>query len=261
MHGLSVKCFGVGDGTASAERNHSSYLYDFGAATVLIDCGESVSRSYKASGSSYEKVDRIILSHLHSDHIGGFFMLIQGFWLEGRKRELRVHMPADGIEPIRKFLRMAYLFDEILTFPIIFEPLQVGKPIIITDQVRIDCFPTTHLENFRQRFQAKYPAEYAAFSFLIETASGRIVHSADIGAPQDLDPLLEQPVELLVCELAHFKREELFQYLKGRDIKKIAIVHIARWFWERMDETRAIATKMLPGMNIVYPRDQEVLTL
>src|SRR5687768_17086560 len=92
MDDFSLKCFGVGDGTPSAERNHSAYLYRLGTATLLIDCGEPVSRSFKATGLSYETIDRIFLSHLHSDHVGGLFMLLQGFWLEQRRQQLTIHL-------------------------------------------------------------------------------------------------------------------------------------------------------------------------
>ena len=61
-----------------------------------------------------------------ADHIGGFLMLVQSFWLEKRRKDLRVHLPADGIEPLRAMLRAAYLFDEILPFRLIFEPLRCG---------------------------------------------------------------------------------------------------------------------------------------
>src|SRR5687767_5363315 len=122
MDEFSLKCFGVGDGIASAERNHSSYLYRLGAASVLIDCGEPVSRSFKASGLSYDAIDRIFLSHLHSDHVGGLFMLLQSFWLEPRKKELTIHLPNDAIEPVTRMLHAAYLFPEVLPFPLRFQP-------------------------------------------------------------------------------------------------------------------------------------------
>ncbi len=60
------------------------------------------------------------------------------------------------------------------------------------------------------------------------TAKLRIAHSADLGAPQDLAPLLEKPLDLLVCELAHFEPKDLFRYLKGRDIGRIVFIHMAR---------------------------------
>jgi ribonuclease Z len=258
MQSSSLKCFGVGDGMACADRNHSSYLYQLGSVNLLFDTGEPISRSYKASGLSYELIDRIVLSHLHSDHIGGFFMLMQGFWLERRKRNLHVHLPAEGIAPLRAMLRAAYLFDEVLPFPLVFEPLRAGQTFA-EGEVKITPHPTSHLESLRQAYQAKYPAEFAAFSFVLETGQGRIAHTADLGAVKDLDPLVAQPLDVLVCELAHYRPEELFDYLRGRRIGHLVLMHLGRSHWEKFSETQALARKSLPGMRVTFPRDQDLV--
>ena len=89
----------------------------------------------------------------------------------------------------------------------------------------------------------------------------RIGHSADLGSPQDLEPLLAKPLDLLVCEVAHFKPEELFAYLKGRDIKRIVFTHVARYHWERLEQTRRLAAQFLPGTSFSFPRDLELIEL
>ena len=219
MESFSLRCFGVGDGTACADRNHSAYLYSFGATTLLLDCGEPISRGFKASGLSYDLIDRILISHLHADHIGGLFMLLQGFWLEKRRKDLHIHLPADSIGPVRQMLRACFLFDELLQFRLTFSPISSGQAIV-EDDVRVTPFPTTHLQPLRKSFQSKYPGDYAAFCFLIETPHCRIGHSADLGSPMDLEPLLAKPLDLLVCEVAHFEPRDLFTYLQGRQIQR-----------------------------------------
>ena len=67
--------------------------YHLDGATVLLDCGESVCRSLKASGLPWDAIDEIFLSHFHFDHLGGFFLLMQGMWLEKRRKPLPVAMP------------------------------------------------------------------------------------------------------------------------------------------------------------------------
>jgi len=260
MQPFCLRCFGVGDGTASVDRNHSSYLYSFGETSLLIDCGEPISRSFKSSGLSTDLIDRILISHLHADHIGGFFMLLQGFWLENRKKDLQIHLPAESIQPLRQMLRAAFLFEELLPFRLIFSPWLTGQPEV-DKKVRVTPFPTTHLQVLRKTFQAKYPGDYAAYCFLLESERSRIGHSADLGSPNDLEPLLAKPLDLLVCELAHFKPEEMFAYLRGRDIKRIAFTHVARYYWERLDETRRLAAQFLPEANFWFPRDLEVIDL
>jgi ribonuclease Z len=257
MQTLSLYCFGVGDGTASADRNHSAYLYGFREAALLVDCGEPVSRSLQASGLRCDTVDHLLLSHLHSDHFAGLFMLLQGFWLDRRSKPLTVHVPAGGIEPLRQMLRAAYLFDEVLPFGLTLSPLRAGHPLTL-GAVRVTPHPTTHLDGLKAKFQSKYPGDYTALCFELEADGLRVVHSADLGRPEDLEPLLVRPVDLLVCELAHFSPEALFTYLKGRDIRRFLFTHLGRGYWRRLDETRGLATQILAGADVAFPRDQEV---
>ncbi len=259
MSTVRLTCFGVGNGQACDDRNHSAYLYTVGKTSLLLDCGEPVSRSFKASGLGCDTIDRIFISHLHSDHIGGLFMLLQGFWLDKRKKELRIHAPADGIAPLRQMLNAAYLFDEVLPFRVIFEPLRSGEPVD-AGEVRVTPWRTTHLDGMRRAYEGKYPGEYAAFCFELNAAHGRSGHSADLGSPKDLDPMLEEPLDLLVCELDHLRPEELFLHLKGCEIKHLVLTHLGRRYWNKLDETRELAARALPGVRITVPRDQQVIT-
>jgi ribonuclease BN (tRNA processing enzyme) len=259
MRKFALKVFGVGDGWPCADRNHASFLYRLGKVSILLDCGEPISRSYKASGLDYDLIDRIIISHLHSDHIAGFFMLMQGFWLEQRKKDLPVSMPSDGINPFAQLLNAGLVFKELLQFRLRFEALKVGKPIM-TGDVRVTPYPSTHLEQLRRSFQKRYPQNYEAFCFLIERGKLRIGHSADIGCPEDLEPLLKKPLDLLVCELAHFHPEDLFLYLQGRAIKKILFMHVGRSYWEDLKKTQRLAAKMMPNIRFGFLHDgQEIL--
>jgi ribonuclease BN (tRNA processing enzyme) len=256
MGNFSLKCFGVGDGWPCADRNHSSFLYRFGETSLLVDCGEGASRGFKATGLPYDTIDALFISHLHSDHFAGFFMLMQGFWLEKRRKPLPVFLPADGVKPIGQLLKAAVLFPELLRFKLDFRALRAAKPVPAKG-VRVTPFPSSHLERLRRTFQKKYPQHFAAYCFLIEAGKKRIGHSADLGRPEDLEPLLQKPLDLLVCELAHFRPEALFRYLSGRDIKRIIFVHVGRRHWERLDTTRRLARKMLPGIPVTFARDNQ----
>jgi ribonuclease Z len=258
MDFLSLNFFGVGDGAADASRNHASFLYNFPNGSFVLDCGEPLSRSFKASGSDCESFDRILISHLHSDHIGGFFMFIQGLWLERRTRPVTVHLPADAIKPIQQMLEAVYLFPEVLPFPLVFEPLRSGEPVRCQD-IHITPFRTAHLDRTKERNAAKHPGNYDAFCFLIQTKNLRIGHSADLDSPRDLAPLLEEPLDLLVCELAHFQPAELFAALQGRRIRKLALIHLSEEFWSNRDAVADLAKKMLSGVEIVIPQDNDSL--
>jgi ribonuclease BN (tRNA processing enzyme) len=256
MGKFALKCFGVGDGWPCADRNHSSFLYHLGRTSILMDCGEPLSRGYKAAGLSYNAFDHIFISHLHSDHTAGFFMFMQGLWLERRTKPLPIHMPQDGIKPFQLMLKAGLIFPELLQFRMRFEALRLRRPVL-AGNARVTPFRSSHLDQLRQAFRKKHPQRFQAFCFLLEAGGRRIGHSADIGAPEDLEPLLQKPLDLLVCELAHFQPEDLFRYLKGRDIKRIVFIHVARPHWEKLDQTRRLAARMLRGQPLTFARDNE----
>lgn len=258
MRKFSLTCLGVGDGWPCADRNHAAFLYRFGPSTLLLDCGEPVDRTLKAGGFNYDSLDGIVLSHLHSDHVGGLFMLMQGFWLEGRRQDLRVHLPGGAVKPLQTMLQAVYLFDDLLNFRLRFFPLKKGGSFRVHD-VQVTPFPTTHLEGLRLKFQKKFPGDFASYCFLLQWRGLRIGHSGDLGRPEDLEPLLRRPLDLLVCELAHFAPEDLFCYLRGRSIKRVVFVHLARAHWADLAKTRRLAAKMLPGIPQTFAHDGTVV--
>jgi hypothetical protein len=256
----SLTCFGVGDGFPCADRNHASFLYRFGRTSILIDCGEPIDGTFRASGLSYDLIDSIFVSHLHADHVGGLFMFLQGCWLEGRRKELPVHVPANSVKPLRGMLQAGLLFDELFRFRLELKPLGPEKPVGVRN-VQVTPFPTSHLDRVGPALRRKYPRAFASYCFLIESARLRIGHSADLGRPEDLDPLLAKPLDLLVCELAHFKPEAIFSYLAGRPIKRVAFVHLARPHWSNLSGIRRLAARMLPGLRHSFPKDGAVIPI
>ena len=256
MSTVGLQALGTGDGWASDHRGHSAFLFRMGGSTLLMDCGEPVSRSLRAAGVQPDDLDGIILSHLHCDHVGGFFMLMQGFWLDHRTRDLTVHMPEEGREPVRRMLDAAYIFEELTDYCLnltpIAGPFEVGN-------IRITPHLTKHLAKLREYFSGKHPAKFEAFSFLLETDEATVAHSADIGALEDLEPLLQKPVDLLVCEIAHVKPDELFAFLSEKEIGRVAFTHVSRPYRENLDEITAQAKATLGGMPHTFLMDGDLI--
>jgi len=252
----SVTCFGVGDGWPCPDRHHSSFLYNLGGSCLLIDCGEGLSSSFSRSGHSYDALDGILLSHFHSDHVGGLFMFLQGMWLEKRQRPLTIYLPAEGIQPLKRMLEAVYLFEDLIGFPLRFQSL-CAERVIEIGTIRVTPHATQHLAQLRATFGRRRRQAFECFSFVLEAGGRRVGHSADIGLATDLDPLLAKPLDHLICELAHCELDAICRHLVGfrTAIARATFVHLSRNLWNVRAETRRRLKKWLVAMPFVIARD------
>ena len=112
----SVTFLGTSDGLPSPDRHHASLLVKFATRTILLDCGEPCSHTLKQMGEGFDAIDLVVISHTHSDHVGGLPMLLQSMSLERRQRPLTVWMPGHAIRLVREWLDACYLFEPQLGF-------------------------------------------------------------------------------------------------------------------------------------------------
>jgi ribonuclease BN (tRNA processing enzyme) len=88
------------------------------------------------------------------------------------------------------------------------------------------------------------------------------VYSGDLGSPKDLHAILEKPVDLLICELAHFSPDELVSALRDASIGTLCLTHISNDLQERRGEIQMLFESELPGTESVYlPEDGENIDL
>ena len=248
--GILVKFLGTNDGAASAERGHAAILVCASGRSYLFDAGEPVSGALVKAGVGFEEIDRLFISHLHADHVGGLPMLLQGLWLGGRRKVLPIHLPAEGLELVDTMRRCMYLWDEVFRYRV--ETNEI-KGVVKDGGNNITPFPTTHLRSFRVNYGERYGQACQAFGFRVETAEGRsVVYSGDLGEPKDLAPALAKPTDLLITECAHFPGSVLFNYLKTQPVGHIVVTHFAPL--EHREAARKMAAEMM-GERVSFAED------
>src|SRR6516165_11169064 len=91
---MRLTIVGSGDAFGSVGRFNTAFLLETAKATLLVDCGASTMVALRARNLEPNRIDAIVLSHLHGDHYGGlpFFMLDAQF-LSRRERPLLVAGP------------------------------------------------------------------------------------------------------------------------------------------------------------------------
>jgi len=109
---IKVTLLGTGTPQLNARRMSYSTLVEAGEEVLMFDAGRAAMLQAKKSGANLKNLDKLFLTHLHSDHVVG----IPDVWLTGflapafRATPMKVWGP-DGVENLTSGLRQAYDFD------------------------------------------------------------------------------------------------------------------------------------------------------
>lgn len=108
---IRVVLLGTGTPVPSATQVGASILVEAGGELLLFDCGRGcTTRLAQVDPGLIARVDRLFVTHLHSDHIVGIDDLWLNGWVQGRKEPLAIWGP-EGLRHMMTHLRAAYSAD------------------------------------------------------------------------------------------------------------------------------------------------------
>jgi ribonuclease BN (tRNA processing enzyme) len=91
---MRLTIVGSGDAFGSGGRSNTCFWLETAKATLVVDFGASALPALKANGLDPNRIDSIVLSHLHGDHFGGLpFLLLDYQFLARRERPLVIAGP------------------------------------------------------------------------------------------------------------------------------------------------------------------------
>jgi len=91
---MRVTIVGSGDAFGSGGRFNTCFHVESANGALLIDCGASSLVALKARRIDLNRLDGVIISHLHGDHFGGVpFLLIDAQYQSRRRRPLLIAGP------------------------------------------------------------------------------------------------------------------------------------------------------------------------
>lgn len=91
---MRLTVIGSGDAFGSGGRFNTCFWLDTAKATVVVDFGASALPALKSLALDPNKIDAIVLSHLHGDHFGGLpFLLLDSQFLARREKPLLIAGP------------------------------------------------------------------------------------------------------------------------------------------------------------------------
>src|SRR5256884_2431522 len=91
---MRLTIVGCGDAFGSGGRFNACFFLEPAKGTLLVDFGASSLVALKARGLDPNRIDGILLSHLHGDHFGAVpFLLLDAQFLARRERPLLIAGP------------------------------------------------------------------------------------------------------------------------------------------------------------------------
>lgn len=108
---IKVTLLGTGTPQPIVERFGASILVQTGSETLLFDAGRGCLQRLRQIKVSYDTIDALFLTHLHSDHIVGLPDLwLTGWLISNRATPLNIFGPT-GTDEMIKNLQKAFVYD------------------------------------------------------------------------------------------------------------------------------------------------------
>ena len=109
--GIKVLICGTGSPEVSSARAQACTLVAAGGRLFLFDAGDGALRSLSASRIPVNDIERVFVTHFHSDHFNDLGALINAGWIWGRTTPLEVQGP-QGLAQVIAGFDAVYALDE-----------------------------------------------------------------------------------------------------------------------------------------------------
>ncbi len=245
----------------------------------LIDAGEGAIQNIGQIGLPYPQIEKVFLTHFHSDHFAGVGQVVNASWIHGRKHVLKIYGPF-GVTKIINAINTAYEFDAIYraaTVKGIWDPaLAMGVPVeVASSDAPVVVYQGKELKV--SAFRVDHTPVVPALGYIIEWRGQKIVFSGDTrifpgleknaqGADILINEAFSHPLAEEVAERAraagdtaslefvkdisryHSDSDELASMAQRAAVKRLVITH----YVPAIPSTKKVVESFISGMQDKY---------
>ncbi|MGI5916783.1 MAG: MBL fold metallo-hydrolase, partial [Anaerolineae bacterium] len=139
---FEIVFLGTSASAPSIDRGLSANLVMFRDQRFIIDCGEGTQRQLLRTGLGFRKLDKVLLTHGHLDHILGLGGLVSTFARWESMSTLKIYGGQWALQRVEDLMQVVLRGGEV-DMAIEFVPIRPGI-IWEDDAVTISAFPVTH---------------------------------------------------------------------------------------------------------------------
>lgn len=134
---FELHILGSGAALPTSKRQASAQYVNCNERHILIDCAEGTQQQLRKYGLKLQKIQFILISHLHGDHFFGLPGLLSTMHLLGRNKKLSIYGPP-GLEALIKAMLAAG--GHPLQFDLTFHTIQPGAAQLIFEDRLIEIY-------------------------------------------------------------------------------------------------------------------------
>lgn len=140
---FDIVYLGTSASAPSVRRSLPSMVVMHNEHRFMVDCGEGTQRQLLTSGIGLKRLNKILITHSHLDHILGLAGLVSTMVRWETMEEMHIYGGNDAIDRIKDLLFSVVLRGNRTPTPIVFHKLTPGM-IFQEKNLTVSCFPVTH---------------------------------------------------------------------------------------------------------------------
>ena len=239
---LSALVCGSASPLGATDRAQTCIMVRAGDEIYIVDIGDGANRNLGRWRIPMNKVQAVLLTHLHSDHISDLADLHLATWIPNRKSQLKVYGP-QGVEFVTRgfeeayqsdyFFRNEHHGDEVAPLHSVgFEPITIdlNEPIIIEkDGLKVTAFEVPH-DPVKPALAFRF--DYKGRSIVI---SGDTIYSENlISYSKDADVLFHEALSMNIVSMM-----EDFTKRSGNDLLSKILFDVQDYHTDPVDAAKA----------------------
>ena len=239
---LSALVCGAASPLGATDRAQTCIMVRAGDEIYIVDIGDGANRNLGRWRIPMNKVQAVLLTHLHSDHISDLADLHLATWIPNRKSQLKVYGP-QGVEFVTRgfeeayqsdyFFRNEHHGDEVAPLHSVgFEPITIdlNEPIIIEkDGLKVTAFEVPH-DPVKPALAFRF--DYKGRSIVI---SGDTIYSENlISYSKDADVLFHEALSMNIVSMM-----EDFTKRSGNDLLSKILFDVQDYHTDPVDAAKA----------------------
>lgn len=237
---MKLTFIGTSHGVPEAHRKCSCLMVEAAGNIYFVDMGTNAIDALQVRGISPSAVKGVFISHMHGDHSTGLIPFVDLIAWYFKTPDPVICLPdMKAADVIADWLRVT-LNNNYTGMR--YQQITSGE--IYNDGVlKVTAFATLHCKD--------------SYAFLLESEGKAVLYTGDLSRPGVDFPEVAKirPLDLLICEAAHFPATEYLPVLEKCDIARICVTHYS----PRFHSSALELAQALPGT--ILATDDLELTL